>query len=668
MQGLRGLAVIAVILYHFEALLPGGFVGVDMFFVISGFVISASLYREFASSQGIRLRRFYLRRFWRLFPALSLVVSVTLVLSAFIVSPLGPQQNSAITGLFALLGLGNVGVAISSGGYFQPAADTNSLLHVWSLGVEEQFYLVFPIFMLGVFILASSKKPRLLSNINPSALSVLTATTSLAMAISFTSSLQGWDYPTFLVWGFYSPITRGWEFLFGALVYFFSLKSRGFSQRANLFLMLGGFALLIASVVSLDSSSPFPIPWAFVPVVGTAMIILSGSSRNVMTRRQSLLESGFLVRTGQLSYSLYLWHWPLLVFAQYLAPGNLFISALALSLAILLAHFSFTYLEEPLRNNPSTRTKVRALSLTLTPVLIGFSLLFANVQSYGNPEITHMKTEISRAYLATDMGCSQTISLQEIDPDCFNLGYLGADAPRERIYLLGDSNAEQFSNGLALAAQTLKHELAVATGSSCPFIADPVRVVNELASDKRCEEYVLESFDFLSEQEPGIVIIANSGKYPHEDAYAIGELRATDDHSRINAWQTAQVQTANELMRSGHKVVFIEEIPKWYELEKPGLDTFWDPSLCSFSQALDGCIGRQPLDDHISRIEPTTIQAFSNKLGRVQVWSLQHVLCTQGVCETATGSLQRYKDSGHLSAQQSEQLKDFFREKLESEW
>lgn len=135
-QGLRGIAVLAVLVYHSGLALPGGFVGVDMFFVISGFVITASLLSEYANSGTISIKKFYQRRFTRLFPALALVVVVTTILASFTLSPLGPQQLTASTALAALFSLANVSIALNSGDYFDPATQLNPLLHTWSLSVE----------------------------------------------------------------------------------------------------------------------------------------------------------------------------------------------------------------------------------------------------------------------------------------------------------------------------------------------------------------------------------------------------------------------------------------------------------------------------------------------------------------------------------------------------
>ncbi len=156
-QGLRAVAVLFVVVYHAGLPLPGGFVGVDIFFVISGFVITSMLHREWLSSSRINFGRFYWRRFKRLTPALALVVVVTVLLSALLLSPMGPQQNAALTGLGSIALVANFVIASTTSGYFDAAAETNPLLNTWSLSVEEQFYVFFPSFLVFGWYLARRK-------------------------------------------------------------------------------------------------------------------------------------------------------------------------------------------------------------------------------------------------------------------------------------------------------------------------------------------------------------------------------------------------------------------------------------------------------------------------------------------------------------------------------
>ena len=203
-QGLRAVSVLMVVAYHAGLPVPGGFVGVDVFFVISGFVITAMLMREWDSTGRLRLGRFYIRRFKRLTPALALMVAVVMVPSSLLLSPLGGQQTAAKTAIGAMLLAANVVIAATTGNYFADFAESNPLLHTWSLSVEEPFYLVFPMLLL-VSLLLGGRAFR--SSRTPLVMVGLVGVVSFAFAIAGSAELSIPSMPNSLV-GFYSPATR----------------------------------------------------------------------------------------------------------------------------------------------------------------------------------------------------------------------------------------------------------------------------------------------------------------------------------------------------------------------------------------------------------------------------------------------------------------------------
>jgi peptidoglycan/LPS O-acetylase OafA/YrhL len=246
-QGLRAIAVLMVVAFHAGLPVPGGFVGVDVFFVISGFVIAGSLHREWSNTGRIHFARFYMRRFKRLTPALALTVTVTMLLTAAVLSPLGAQQNAAKTAIGGMFISANVVIANTTGGYFSLAAETNPLLHVWSLSVEEQFYLGFP-FLLAIGW-AIARRGRRLST---APLMLVMA----VMAVSFLLSLvdeSALEFPGSKdALGFYSPVPRAWEFAAGAALALAIAGRRGLAPRTA---ALSGTLGLIGLVSSLFSST-----------------------------------------------------------------------------------------------------------------------------------------------------------------------------------------------------------------------------------------------------------------------------------------------------------------------------------------------------------------------------------------------------------------------------
>lgn len=207
-QGLRAIAVLMVVAFHVGLPVPGGFLGVDVFFVISGFVITAMLMREWDSTGRIRLGRFYVRRFKRLTPALAVTVGVVMAASALLFSPLGGAQvTAAQTAMGAMLLAANVVIARTTGDYFDARAETNPLLNMWSLSVEEQFYLVFPALLLFCWLLGRRSRR---SDLAPLVVGAVGAV-SFALALAGSTGLEVSLMPDSLV-GFYGPATRVWEF------------------------------------------------------------------------------------------------------------------------------------------------------------------------------------------------------------------------------------------------------------------------------------------------------------------------------------------------------------------------------------------------------------------------------------------------------------------------
>ncbi|MBU6280558.1 MAG: acyltransferase, partial [Actinomycetales bacterium] len=309
-QGLRAIAVLLVVAFHAGLPVPGGFVGVDVFFVISGFVITGLLLREFAGSGRLNFRRFYSRRFRRLIPALALVVTVTALLAIPLQSPFGAQQVTAKTGIGSMLLLANAVIYQVSGAYFDGPAELNALLNTWSLSVEEQFYLLFP----AVLAVGWWLSRRWFSRVGHRELGAITLVAllsgaSFALSVWFTFA----DHPIGFIerpaqFAFYASLTRAWEFGAGALLAFAAQRWQP-SQRAGLILGSAGAVLLILSVFLIDGAVPFP-GWAALPPVAATLLLIAAGPTSATGRALSV---GVMVWIGALSYSWYLWHWPLIV-------------------------------------------------------------------------------------------------------------------------------------------------------------------------------------------------------------------------------------------------------------------------------------------------------------------------------------------------------------------
>lgn len=319
-QGLRGIAVLAVVLFHVSrSALPGGFAGVDIFFVISGYLITQILLRDMEAGV-FRLRDFYQRRVRRLFPALFTVLAFTLA-GGLLILPPKLLSELVYTQFFTTLFLSNFAFARLAD-YFDTASGLKPLLHTWSLGVEEQFYLVFPLFLLALRRFARRFLWPVLAGVAVMSLLAAQVTTHPEAA-------------------FYLPATRAFELLTGAL----TVWMQGhfiLSDRVKRLLSLLGVVILIASLILLNDRLPFPGLYALPPCLGGALLLLTSDGWG-----NKLISAPPLVWTGDISYSLYLWHWPLLVFSRLLFGETIWLAAPVVIAAFALAALSRRWIEQP---------------------------------------------------------------------------------------------------------------------------------------------------------------------------------------------------------------------------------------------------------------------------------------------------------------------------------
>lgn len=349
-QGIRGIAVLLVVAYHTGVALPGGFMGVDVFFVVSGYVITRLLAADLSTGGRLDFARFYLRRIRRLLPALAVTIGVVLAASTLL-APLGGQALAARTGAAAAVFNANTYLMRQGGdGYFDVGAELNPLLHTWSLSVEEQFYLVFP-----ALLFLAWKVGRRFTDIGPMRSAILAL--AAISAVSFAGSLALSHRVTDLAGlgpdiAFYSAPTRAWEFAAGGLLALGAATTSRLSGPATAAFAALGVAMIGWSAVAFDAGTTWPGKAALAPVVGTALLLASGEPSG-SSRINRLLEARPLRYLGDISYSWYLWNWPFVVFAAALWPqasGSVKVAAAVASL--LPAHLSYQWVENPIRKRP----------------------------------------------------------------------------------------------------------------------------------------------------------------------------------------------------------------------------------------------------------------------------------------------------------------------------
>ncbi len=527
-DGLRGVAVLAVIGFHaFPAWVPGGFVGVDVFFVISGYLISTIIFTA-VNAGRFSFATFYARRIRRIFPALVVVLAAGYAAGWFVLyaDPF-EQLGKHIAG-----GAGFVAnyVLWREAGYFDADADTKPLLHLWSLGIEEQFYLVWP---LMIFL---AWKARL----------NLVALTIVTFLVSFYFNIEGIRRD--LVGTFYSPWTRFWELTAGSMLaaivtdrgtwlggkgrlVYDSVRAR---PMARDLLAGAGLALAVGAAFGIDRTRHFPGLWPLIPVTGTCLMIASGADAWL---NRIVLSGRVIVGIGLISYPLYLWHWPLLSFARILRsetpPADVRVAAILA--AFVLAWLTYQVVETPIRFGPRRRWVVPLLCVLMGVCLAAGYYTFASRGFIERPLNRTDKAYFLRYYESIRrFGIAGPYRLE---CDFMQLGTDGVkdsipaactgQGARHTLFLWGDSYAQALAAGIR-AQLPAGDALAQVATSACRPSQQPIDVDVPGGRCTRANEYALAR---IADLKPDLVILAQRGGYEDTDWTALAShLRGLGAH------------------------------------------------------------------------------------------------------------------------------------------
>ena len=330
-DGLRSVAILGVMIFHvIPESLPGGFLGVDVFFVISGYLITSILYRQI-QEQRFSFWNFWQRRIKRLFPALVATTAATLLAGIWFL-PQPERGMLPIQAVAALFSFSNLLLWRTTAGYWSPSVENIPLLHTWSLSLEEQFYICFPIILYWGHKISSKQTPRAIASV---------LVLSLALCVMLTELK-----PTAT---FYLLPTRMWELLLGGLIAIYrpSLDPILNSKRSTDLTHLFGLALILLGYVMIENNEAFPGLYPLAPCLGTVLLLVPTKRSSVVVR---ILSTPILVYLGKISYSLYLWHWPILVYAHYTNPSSN--ASLIMLTSLIVAAASYHFIEQPFRSKP----------------------------------------------------------------------------------------------------------------------------------------------------------------------------------------------------------------------------------------------------------------------------------------------------------------------------
>jgi len=490
-QGMRAVAILLVVLFHSGVTaLPGGFIGVDVFFVISGYLITGILLKEQGQSGIINLTGFYAKRVKRLLPASFVMITVVILLSSFLLSPL-EQRTIAKSGAATALYSSNVWFTLQAGDYFADSSALNPFLHTWSLAVEEQFYLLWPI-----FLIMGKRSPK--------------ATITVVSALSFLVCL--FLMHNHEVWAFYASPARAWEFGVGALS---CTVPPPILQRIRPFLTpiaAVGATLVVGTALLLQETMPFPGFTAVPAAVGTAAVLLAGELGNNPISR--LLQFRLMQRIGDLSYSWYLWHWPVLVFIALTVP-NISPSArlLAGMASIIPAALSMVLVENVARRSPTLARRpglalIMAAGLTFAGVIGAGASHFEAATELGLPAQKAIASARDTKTISAINNCQSNYDSEVVQKCEFGVrnGTL--------VVLFGDSHAAHWSSALAHIAKERRWTLVSIVKSNCPVARVPA-IYHEVSRKVlvACPIWREAALKQIVAMKPALVILASASTY-----------------------------------------------------------------------------------------------------------------------------------------------------------
>lgn len=612
-QGLRGVSVVLVLLYHAAAVLPGGFIGVDVFFVISGYVITASLQREWLSTGTIRFREFYARRVRRLFPALALLTAVTVFASILLQSPNGPQQQTAKTAFGAIGIAANFVIFSSIGGYFSSFAENNPLLHIWSLSVEEQFFLVFPVAIAIGWTLARRRG----TSKSVAAWIVAGGIAIPSILLSVATSYGLIDVPLIggpsRMFAFYSSLTRAWEFAVGALLVLLAPRLSRIPDWQLDRLGGAGFVLVLGSAFVISESWIFPGFAVLLPVAGAAAIIASGLDQR--SNGRTILEHPLLVWIGDISYSWYLWHWPVIVFTRLHYSDRWWALMAAAALSLGPAYLSWRYLESPIIRfvRLGGRQIIGVLlAAVLVPGLVTVALAVGSKSGWG------LDWPVG-AHVVVQNDCDHG----EFDPSACTWT---VEASRGTVLLAGDSQSWAVADGVITAAGELGYDTTVAALNGCAFVSPDLDLPGDWAE---CREFRSNVVEFVASTKPVAVVVSN---------WSLGYVGNSPESRR--RWTSGLVGLFDGFNDVGVPVVVISSYPAG-DADSISRSLLIGPDD---NRSADAVLRRE---DRAWFFELETEVAA--EYDEVFVLDPYEILCDQSVCWTAVGGTEYYTDNNHLS-------------------
>lgn len=626
-DGLRAIAVLSVLLFHYGATwLPGGFAGVDVFFVISGYLITKHLAEDIVQNGTSILPlliRFYDKRIRRIVPALVVVLVATLAAGWFLLMP-GDYATTGNSAAYSAFGLGNL-YFYSNTGYFDREAEMQPLLHMWSLGVEEQFYFVWPILLAGLMFVARGSRTIV----------AVTIAALVVVGLAYSAQTVAVDPKG----AFFLPLPRAWELGVGALLAFLpAIRNRPTSEMmgvAGLALIGGTFAFLAGSETSLALM--------MVPAVLGSALLIWPRTESAVSGCLAIYPMRFV---GKISYSLYLWHWPLIVLFRHYNNGAMptpVQAALLATIAVGAAYFSWRYVEQPLRK--PIRVPIFSIMNGLTASGLVFAVGQLIVQTNGFVDRLPLEAQrLSSLEVMWEWNCPRVASIPGLGN---NLCIIGApwENAKSRGIMWGDSHAEHYAPVLEQAIGD--QSISIALYLDCPAALGGS--VSRVWPDKpnyqeHCRSNRAQAMKWLSSNsEVRLVLLAGAWE---------GLLRTATINGTINSNVEAQAklirdglaEVTNKTIADGKTTIILGQVPSI----PAGRSSCGLVAAAGLVRRVDPCIGlNKTAYAYTAQYIAPIDQAFRS-LSRVTLLSPAQAFCREGECLTQLGGEFLSRDGNHI--------------------
>lgn len=627
-EGLRAIAILLVVACHAKVrALAGGFVGVDVFYVLSGYLITGLLVQEIYTRGELRFANFYGRRLRRLLPALLLMLAVTCALGRLLMA-VGEQPDQALAAGTAALWLSNFHFALAQMNYFAPGAETNLFLHTWSLGVEEQFYLVWP--LLAVLAMGAWKG----INQKPT-LARLKYVFGSVFVISLLLSLYWtWHSPRL---AFYMMPSRAWQFAAGALVFLavgtpnFQTGIRPPGRRWSIIAGWLGLALILISALLINGAVPYPGYWALLPTLGSALTLTAVGDASHWYQANRWLTARPLQAIGRVSYSWYLWHWPILLLgAQLIDTRNGWNRLLLVLVSLLVASLSYRFFETPIRHYRKLLARPRT---AVVAALVIMALAGSLALRWQQASLARMQTPAQLRYAASrfDIPSIYTTSCDDWYHSArVELCAVGAKTGRHTAIVIGDSVGLQWLPAYRRVFSRPGWRLLALTKSSCPMVDVPFFYARIGREYTVCDEWRQAALKDIASWNPDIVILGSTFTYPFTK----------------KQWIDGTRRVLQVLEGHAHEIYIMRATPV---LPFDGPSCLAPRSwLYSALSTHAGCTSSA----HTARFDETwrwlhiAAQPFSN----VHLLDLNGSVCPNGTCHAEHDDRLVYRDDMHMTA------------------